>query len=207
MNETRADLTRQRLLQTARAAFAEKGFAAASVRHITTAADANLGAITYHFGSKQGLYDAVLEEVFGAIRSGVTSARLATADAPPLDRIEAVIRAVFTALRANPDLPYLMVQQLAAKGEPPEQAIRAFSEVFAGLMEAVQAGQADGSIRPGNPLYMAVSAVSQPAYFGVAARFLLARLPMASATRPDWSEVEAHAVAFIRGGLSAREET
>jgi AcrR family transcriptional regulator len=199
--------TRNRLLRVARRTFAEKGFAAASVRHITAAADANLGAITYHFGSKQALYEAVLEDVFGAIRQGVAAAVAATEGAPPLERIERVVRSVFGVLRENPDLPFLMVQQLAAKGEPPAQAVVAFGAVFGSLVGAIRAGQAHGSIRAGDPLLMAVSVVSQPAYFGVATRFLLARLPATLGDRPEWSEVEEHAVRFIRLGLAVEATT
>ena len=47
---------RERLIEAARQQFARVGFDAASVRDITARAHANLGAITYHFGSKEALY-------------------------------------------------------------------------------------------------------------------------------------------------------
>lgn len=42
--------------------FAQKGFAAVSVREITAAADSNLAAINYHFGNKMNLYLSVFKE-------------------------------------------------------------------------------------------------------------------------------------------------
>lgn len=51
--------TRERILDTAERLFAERGVAATSIREITGAAEANLGAINYHFGSKQELVVAV----------------------------------------------------------------------------------------------------------------------------------------------------
>lgn len=54
--------TRERLLDHAERLFAEKGFAAVSVREITSAADCNLAAVNYHFGNKQNLYVAVFRE-------------------------------------------------------------------------------------------------------------------------------------------------
>lgn len=53
--------TRQRLLDAARHLFTERGFAKVTVRDITSEAQANLAAVSYHFGDKAGLYEAVLE--------------------------------------------------------------------------------------------------------------------------------------------------
>jgi AcrR family transcriptional regulator len=53
--------TRGRLLDHAERLFARKGIATTSIRDIVTAARANLGAVTYHFGSKDALVRAVIE--------------------------------------------------------------------------------------------------------------------------------------------------
>ena len=56
--------TRQALLQATRACVGRKGLAATTSRDITAEAGANLAAITYHFGSKDGLVsEALLEEL------------------------------------------------------------------------------------------------------------------------------------------------
>lgn len=52
--------TRQRLMETALLAFAEKGFDGVGVREIAQKAKANPAMIAYHFGSKEGLYEASL---------------------------------------------------------------------------------------------------------------------------------------------------
>ncbi|MES2707748.1 MAG: TetR/AcrR family transcriptional regulator [Verrucomicrobiota bacterium] len=51
--------TRGALLDAAERLFAENGLEGASVREITKAAKANLGAVNYHFGTKDGLILAV----------------------------------------------------------------------------------------------------------------------------------------------------
>lgn len=48
-----------RILDTAEALFAEKGFAETSLRTITSRAKVNLAAVNYHFGSKKALIQAV----------------------------------------------------------------------------------------------------------------------------------------------------
>ena len=51
-----------RLVEAARTLFARHGYDATSVRAITSRAKANLGAVTYHFGSKRALYHTVIEQ-------------------------------------------------------------------------------------------------------------------------------------------------
>lgn len=54
--------TRERLLAVAERLFAERGIGFVSVRDITTEARANTAAISYHFGSKDGLLEAIVVE-------------------------------------------------------------------------------------------------------------------------------------------------
>src|SRR5215210_3323089 len=51
--------TRESLLDAAENLFSEHGIQAASLRQITQHASANLAAVNYHFGSKDGLVRAV----------------------------------------------------------------------------------------------------------------------------------------------------
>ncbi len=51
--------TKARLLDTAERLFAEFGVEATSIRDITAAAGTSLGAVTYHFGTKQELVTAI----------------------------------------------------------------------------------------------------------------------------------------------------
>ncbi|MCG8462231.1 MAG: CerR family C-terminal domain-containing protein [Holophagales bacterium] len=52
--------TKGRLLQAGMEAFAERGFADASIRQICARAGANAAAVNYHFGDKQRFYAEVL---------------------------------------------------------------------------------------------------------------------------------------------------
>ncbi len=64
----RGEDTRLRLIQAALKIFGEYGFEGAGTRMLAEAAGANLAAIPYHFGSKEGLYRAAAE--FIVERSG-----------------------------------------------------------------------------------------------------------------------------------------
>ena len=50
-----SEQTRMRLLDAAREVFSQQGFQGATVREICRRADANVAAVNYHFGSKDGL--------------------------------------------------------------------------------------------------------------------------------------------------------
>ena len=53
--------TRERLLETAIAIFAEKGYAGTSVREIVEQAGVSKPVLYYYFQSKEGLFLAILE--------------------------------------------------------------------------------------------------------------------------------------------------
>jgi AcrR family transcriptional regulator len=88
--------TREIILDTAERLFAENGVAATSIRDITGAAGVNLGAINYHFGTKQELVAAVfrrrLEPVCEHQWALLDEVEQETGDGPP--RLEALVEAM-----------------------------------------------------------------------------------------------------------------
>lgn len=63
-----SERTCEALIEAAAIVFAEKGYEGGSVRDITRRANANQGAINYHFGGKEGLYREVLRMAFAALK-------------------------------------------------------------------------------------------------------------------------------------------
>ena len=68
--------TRDRILDAAERLFMEHGFEGTSMRMITGAANANLAAVNYHFGSK----DALIQAVFRRRLTALNETRLAALD-------------------------------------------------------------------------------------------------------------------------------
>lgn len=61
--------TTERLLESAELLFARNGYAGTSLRMITADAGANIAAVNYHFGNKEGLLTAVLDRVVGELNA------------------------------------------------------------------------------------------------------------------------------------------
>lgn len=105
------EATRERIVAAALEAFAERGFRGASTRDIARRAGTNQGLITYHFRSKEELWRAAAERVFGRLekRLGERLASLASRD--PRELAREGIREYVRFAAAHPELFRLMVDE------------------------------------------------------------------------------------------------
>lgn len=69
--QLRGEETRQRILRAALRVFATEGYDGASTRALAQAAGVNLPAIQYYFGSKEGLYRAVVDHISETVESRI----------------------------------------------------------------------------------------------------------------------------------------
>ena len=105
-SNARGEETRNRLLAVATKLFSEKGFAAISTRDIATAAETTLPSIPHHFGSKEGLYRAVLAAIAEEMTKRLSSASkqaievLSRKNASRAERIQAIETLIDTHARA-----------------------------------------------------------------------------------------------------------
>ncbi len=196
--------TRQALIAAGRLVFARRGFDGASVREITREAGANLGAITYHFGSKRALYEAVLTTGLSPVVERV--AEVAGGLGSAIERLGGVVEVFFEYMGANPDLPRLLLQEVAAGKQPPAAVVGILQRNAGLVVGIVREGQEDGTLRQADPLLCALSIVSQPIYMTVVAP-LLRKVGGIDLTDPDTRRRTAtHVKEFVRQGLSASEE-
>lgn len=80
--EDRSRLTRTALLTAGRRLFAERGYAQVSADEIVTAAGLTRGALHHHYKDKQGLFQAVFEQVEQELRDELAARIEAAADTP-----------------------------------------------------------------------------------------------------------------------------
>jgi AcrR family transcriptional regulator len=82
--------TRARLMEAALDLLSERGDGGVSLREVTDAADANVAAVSYHFGSLQALFDAAIED---ALERYLDSQQEAVSALVPASTIEEVATA------------------------------------------------------------------------------------------------------------------
>ncbi|MGE9271406.1 MAG: TetR family transcriptional regulator, partial [Verrucomicrobiales bacterium] len=99
--------TRQRLLDSAQILFAERGFDRVSVRDITDMADANVAAVNYHFRSREGLVEELLERYINPVneerleRLDKLERRFGAKPAPLEEILDAFVRPFVTQVRRS----------------------------------------------------------------------------------------------------------
>src|SRR5579864_2567710 len=195
--------TPDRLLDAGWKLFARQGYDRTSVRAITRAARANLGAVTYHFGTKERLYHAVLERLFREMGDRLARAAAGTDD--PRTRIRAIVGAMFAFFGEHPDAPRIVLQQITRGGSVPEAVAARLRANLALIAGVVADGQARGAFRPAEPLFGAFSIISQTVWFAVVRR----TIPQVTEAfgNPDLAErFEHHIAEIVTRGLALHPE-
>src|SRR5215470_16181189 len=104
------DETRRRLVSGAITLFARDGFAGASSRDLAKEAGVNVATLHYYFGSKQGLYDAAVDEIYRRLRTRTLEAL------ENLKSLESLLERLYQAARAERDGVRVLLRQVMDGG-------------------------------------------------------------------------------------------
>jgi len=105
------EATRERIVEAALEAFAAKGFHGASTRDIAERAGTNQGLITYHFRSKDELWRAAADRIFGMLAKSLGEPLAVLESDDPRELAREVIRIYVRFAAAHPELFRLMVDE------------------------------------------------------------------------------------------------
>ena len=119
--------TQKRLLEAAGEVFAEQGFRNATVREICQRARANLAAVNYHFGDKEGLYAAVIDYAQARALEKYPLAQTDREDMPATQRLRSFIHFVMSGLFEE-GLPAWRFKLMAREMIEPTAALDAMVE-------------------------------------------------------------------------------
>jgi AcrR family transcriptional regulator len=97
-NQIRAERTRAAVIDVTVQIVVDEGIAAASGRHIADTAGVTWGVIQYHFGDRDGLLMAVVDQGFAELMDALESLAPPTPDIATRDRVQAVVTAAWQAM-------------------------------------------------------------------------------------------------------------
>jgi AcrR family transcriptional regulator len=142
------DANRNDILSAAADEFSSRGFKGASMDAIAARTSTTRALINYYFGSKEGLYLAVLEGVYTEIRE---AERLLDLDhLPPVEAIRNIVDFTYNYYVDHEDFVRLVVAENQARGRHMQKftSMRAVNRPIIDTLSAVIArGQAEGVFR------------------------------------------------------------
>lgn len=203
--------TKGRVLAAATALFAEKGYRETTVQDICGSAGANVAAVNYHFGTKEQLYVAVWERLFGAARGLLLPPQ--ADDADPWQSLAEYIRQRVRHAFCDGDFATLRLiihREMANPTDAHKKLFRRFIEPVVRRLTTMVAAVLD---RPADSIVVrrcTFSIQSQIIFVGLAR---IKKHPMRhlfDSTKPSEAEVEElaeHLVEFAAGGLRAAGKT
>ena len=136
------------LLRSARNAFAKSGYEATSVREIARASGVDPALVAHHFGSKEALWIAVVEQIAdeAAPMISKTAALREVADSTPRARVEKAVSVLIDQVFLTPDVGMFFSTAATETGERldilTERVVRPYHDVLVPLLaDAIEAGE------------------------------------------------------------------
>jgi AcrR family transcriptional regulator len=172
-----AEASRADILAAATKEFSEKGLSGARVDSIADRTKINKRMIYYYFGSKEGLYRAVLERCYGHIRMSESAVELDSL--PPEEALRQHVRLTFDYHNMHPDFVRLVmnenIHQAAHIGELASIRTRnrAVIKTLRGLLDrGTEAGLFRADVDPVE-LHMSISALC---FYNVSNRYTFSKI-------------------------------
>jgi AcrR family transcriptional regulator len=163
--------TMAEILAVATHEFADKGLSGARIDEIAAATRTSKRMIYYYFGSKDGLYLAVLEEAYRRMRT--IEADLHLADLGPVAALRKLVEFTYDHHRDNEDFIRLVMNENIQRGEylRQSQSIQALNTNAIQSVRAVyERGVVQGDFRAGLDPVDIHSAISAFTFFNVSNR-------------------------------------
>jgi AcrR family transcriptional regulator len=194
--------TRIRIIEAALRAFGDAGFDGALTRDIAHNAGVQQPLINYHFGCKEGLWQAAVDHLFGLLEASVIDALPRLASLDPRDALAAVLEHFVHFNADHPELARLMIKEATARSRRLEWIIdRHVRPSFEAVLSLIRQAQRHGSlygIEPASAYYLFMGAATS--VFVMAPAFEL--LTGNDAFSPE--RRAAHAAALVRLFLPER---
>jgi TetR/AcrR family transcriptional regulator len=154
--------TRRALLRAAAELFSERGFDGVPIEEVAARAGVNKALISYHFRGKRGLYVAILESGFAAMRSRLKAIE---AQAPSArEALRAFLDAFAAVTRDQPGFPTLFLREVLSSGIEPA-VLPYLLEIIGVSRRLAERGAREGLFRRVDPLLLHFGLVGALVFF------------------------------------------
>jgi TetR/AcrR family transcriptional regulator len=130
-----ADVTPDLILKAAARAFADNGFNGATFREIGDAAGINFQSIRYHYGSKEKLWEAVVEKLSMDAQEAGLHHEQVISGLPAKQQLRAQIHALVAYQVANPELNRILMREAMKNSKRYRQVYKLYVSRFYDLMK------------------------------------------------------------------------
>lgn len=169
--------TMAEILKVATHEFADKGLAGARIDEIAAATRTSKRMIYYYFGSKEGLYVAVLEESYRRVRS--IESELNLENLPPEEALRTLVGFTFDHHNGNQDYVRLVMSENMLRGQyiAQSKSIQALNvPAIQSIRNLYDRGVAEGVFRPGvDPIDIHAS-ISALSFFNVSNQYTFSQI-------------------------------
>jgi TetR/AcrR family transcriptional regulator len=199
---TTSATSRERLLAAARRTFAVHGYDGAGVDAIARVARLNKAMIYYHFGSKAGLYQAIVRDVFETVLADARE----VADGPgtPVEKVRRFVRGVAETAGSRPHFAPVWLREFSDGARHLDRStLRLAGQVVATLGRILEEGERAGTFRRVSPALVHISIVAPLLLFMVSgrARERLARADLPALRDLTLEAFVAHVTSATLGSL------
>lgn len=143
---------REKLLNAALAEFGEKGYAGARVEEIATLAGASKQALYHHFGSKEGIFSATVEESYRRLRCLDTRIKSRLKNLEPRAALRDLMDHLFTQSSTTDQFQRIIHDENRFKAVHTRNFVaakHAYSDLMEVIGEVLERGQQLGVFRSG----------------------------------------------------------
>lgn len=199
--------TRAALITAAAPLFAEQGFDATRIRDIADKARANVAAINYHFGSKMGLYQAVMKAQAEQMIANFPLQTEDVAKASPEERLKWLVRNILRRVLGSTEKERPTRMCIREFVEPTEALDYLVKEIVSSqhaITRSVVEAVAERELSEDELSRMAISLVSQCFYYALAEPMLTRLGVKIPRTEEEIDVLAAHITQFSLAGIRAR---
>jgi AcrR family transcriptional regulator len=152
-NQRIREAQRAKILESARSVFARKGMEA-TITDIAAEAQISLGLAYRYFADKEAIFSELIKQTVPAGSADVQ--QLLTMDAPPGERLAALITSILAAREHRASLEvYQLLNHALEAGAMPDDVRERLGKRYQTLLETMRQliveGQATGEVAPGDP--------------------------------------------------------